>query len=89
MLKNKVAYVGERAFNDGRKKGITDFLKKMKEYGIISTECSFSHLLAYQDGKISEDELWEHIQDDTNVTIERLADELIEKVNFEQRDLNI
>ena len=65
------------------KQAINDLLKKIKDYGIISTKCSFSHLLNYEDKKISEDELWQNIQFDTNVTINRLAKDLIEKVEKE------
>lgn len=61
------------------KQAITDLLKKIEKYGVISTECSFSHLLNYEDKKISEDELWQNIQSDTNVTINRLAKDLIDK----------
>lgn len=65
------------------KQAINDLLKKIKDYGIISTECSFSHLLNYEDKSISEDELWQNIQFDTNVTINRLAKDLIEKMEKE------
>ena len=65
------------------KQAINDLLKEIKDYGIISTECSFSHLMNYEDKNISEDELWQNIQFDTNVTINRLAKDLIEKIEKE------
>jgi len=65
------------------KQAINDLLKEIKDYGIISTECSFSHLMNYEDKNISEDELWQNIQLDTNVTINRLAKDLIKKMEKE------
>lgn len=65
------------------KQAINDLLKEIKDYGIISTECSYGHLLNYEDKDISEDELWQNIQFDTNVTINRLAKDLIEKIEKE------
>lgn len=57
---------------------LNDVSNAAKEHGLISTEFSYSALLAYEDKKITEDELWECIGKYTQIDLESIIRDLLE-----------
>lgn len=62
-------------------KALYDVLDKAKFHGLFSTECGFSDLMAYENGNITEDELWERYDKIAIMELNSVIEDLIHKID--------
>ena len=62
-------------------KAIDDVLERAKSYGLISSECGFSDVMAYENNEISEDVLWMRFEDNALRELEMAVEDLRQKID--------